>query len=154
MSRLLAKGFKMWTSNFNTVNIMLKLILRIYEWSPPAHCLTWGTIMFGIALHKAQVIIVYATLKGRFRLNLTSQVRAGAVLLQEDEQGIDCPVSYFSRKFASYQSSYSVIERKRVRDNLGTSAFWCLCRGCWISCNHNPLTFLQSLQNPNQRLTL
>ena len=73
--------------------------------------------MLGIALYEAQLSRVYATLKGRFRLNLTSQVGAGTVLVREDEQGIDCPVSLFSSKFASYQSSYSVMEKEVF--------FWC-----------------------------
>lgn len=34
------------------------------------------------------------------------QVGDGALLLQENEQDIDCPVSFFSRMFASYQSRY------------------------------------------------
>ncbi len=45
-----------------------------------------------------------------------SQVGAGAVLLQGDDQGLVRPVSFFSRKFNSYQSNYSVIEiEKEVR---------------------------------------
>ena len=36
---------------------------------------------------------------------------AGAVLLQEDVDGIDHPVSYYSRKFTKCQSRYSTIEQ-------------------------------------------
>ncbi len=38
-----------------------------------------------------------------------SNVGAGAVLLQEDKQGIAHPVSYFSRKFNKNQLNYSTI---------------------------------------------
>lgn len=41
-----------------------------------------------------------------------SQVGAGAVLLQDDDQGVGRPVSFFSRKFNCHQSHYSVIEKE------------------------------------------
>lgn len=40
-----------------------------------------------------------------------SDVAAGGVLLQEDQDGIDHPVCYFSRKFNKHQKNYSTIER-------------------------------------------
>lgn len=43
-----------------------------------------------------------------------SQVGAGAVLLQSDDQGVVRPVSFFSRKFNSYQHNYSVIEKEAL----------------------------------------
>lgn len=39
---------------------------------------------------------------------------AGAVLVQEDDRGIDKPVSLFSRKFNSYQRNYSVVEKETL----------------------------------------
>lgn len=36
-----------------------------------------------------------------------SNAGAGAVLLQANAEGVDCPVSYFSRKFKKYQYKYS-----------------------------------------------
>ncbi len=42
----------------------------------------------------------------------SSNVGAGAVLLQTSEDGIDHPVRFFSRKFNSYQLNYSVIEKE------------------------------------------
>ena len=41
-----------------------------------------------------------------------SDIAAGAVLLQEDQAGIDHPVCYFSRKFNSHQRNYSTIEKE------------------------------------------
>ncbi len=46
-----------------------------------------------------------------FSLLCASNVGAGAVLLQADDAGIHRPVSYFSKKFSSYQLNYSVIEK-------------------------------------------
>ena len=39
---------------------------------------------------------------------------AGAVLLQEDERGIDHPVCYFSKKFNKHQVNYSTIEKEAL----------------------------------------
>ena len=41
-----------------------------------------------------------------------SDVGAGAVLLQEDQSGVDHPVSFFSKKFSLAQRNYSVIEKE------------------------------------------
>lgn len=85
-----------------------------------------------------------------------SQVGAGAVLLQRDDQGLVRPVSFFSKKFNSYQSNYSVIEKEAL------SLIWALqlfevyvAAGelIVVYTDHNPLTFLRSLRCPNQRLT-
>ncbi|XP_062373894.1 uncharacterized protein LOC134062039 [Sardina pilchardus] len=43
-----------------------------------------------------------------------SNVGAGAVLLQEDENGVRRPVSFFSRKFTPYQLKYAVIEKEAL----------------------------------------
>ncbi len=58
-----------------------------------------------------------------FKLQVdASQVGTGAVLLQTDEHGINRPISYFSRKFNSYQTNYSTIERGFSFD-LGSATF-------------------------------
>lgn len=91
-----------------------------------------------------------------FKLQVdASQVGAGAVLLQEDELGIDRPVCFFSRKFASYQKNYSVIEQEALALIWALQHFDVYVGGAVslvVFCDHNPLTFLHSLQNPNQRL--
>lgn len=43
-----------------------------------------------------------------------SETGAGAVLLQGDEQGIEHPVCFFSKKFNSHQRNYSVIEKEAL----------------------------------------
>ena len=52
-----------------------------------------------------------------------SAVGAGAVLLQEDEQGINHPVSYFSRKFNKQQLKYSTIEKEALALLFGLQHF-------------------------------
>nr|XP_033964367.1 uncharacterized protein LOC117465577 [Pseudochaenichthys georgianus] len=50
-----------------------------------------------------------------FKLEVdASEVGTGAVLLQEDAQAIDHPVSYFSRKFNKHQLKYSTIEKEAL----------------------------------------
>ena len=50
-----------------------------------------------------------------FRLQVdASHVGAGAVLMQEDDRGIEPPVCFFSGKFNSYQLNYSTIEKEAL----------------------------------------
>lgn len=84
-----------------------------------------------------------------------SQVGAGAVLLQKDDQGVVRPVSFFSRKFNSYQRNYSVIEKETLSLILALQHFNVYVGGggtTVVFTDHNPLTFLHSLRCPNQRL--
>ncbi len=85
-----------------------------------------------------------------------SHVGAGAVLLQGDDFGVEKPVSFFSKKFNSYQLNYSTIEKEAL------ALVWALKNfdvyvgsgvvPVVVYTDHNPLTFLNSLQCPNQRL--
>lgn len=92
-----------------------------------------------------------------FKLQVdASQIGAGAVLLQENDDQVECPVSFFSRKFNKYQQNYSVIEKEAL------GLIWALqhfevyvgsgLTPLTVFTDHNPLIFLKSLQNPNQRL--
>lgn len=93
-----------------------------------------------------------------FRLCVdASNVGAGAVLLQADDAGIYRPVSYFSKKFSSYQLNYSVVEKEAL------ALIWALQNfevyvgsvsdPLVVYTDHNPLIYLHSLRCPNQRLT-
>lgn len=85
-----------------------------------------------------------------------SSVGAGAVLLQPDSDQINRPVCYFSRKLNDHQKNYSVIEQEAL------ALIWALqhfevyvgsvAGPVTIFTDHNPLVFLKSIQNPNQRL--
>lgn len=84
-----------------------------------------------------------------------SDVGPGAVLLQTNESGEERPVSFFLRKFKVYQKHYSVIEKKALALILAPQQFDVYV-GSGFSfgglqyTDHNTLTFLRSLQNPNQ----
>uniref|UniRef100_A0A674PAM1 Gypsy retrotransposon integrase-like protein 1 n=1 Tax=Takifugu rubripes TaxID=31033 RepID=A0A674PAM1_TAKRU len=84
-----------------------------------------------------------------------SQVGAGAVLMQKDEQTIERPVCFFSRKFNKHQINYSVIEKEAIALIWALKHFEVYVGGgapVVVYSDHNPLTFLSSLQNANQRL--
>lgn len=85
-----------------------------------------------------------------------SQVGAGVVLLQGDDQGVVRPVSFFSKKFNRYQSNYSVIEKEALALVWALQHFEVYVGGARaplvVFTDHNPLTFLWSLRCPNQRL--
>ena len=50
--------------------------------------------------------------KSSFKLAVdASEVAAGAVLLQEDDEDVEQPVCYFSKKFNQSQKNYSTIEK-------------------------------------------
>ena len=84
-----------------------------------------------------------------------SAVGAGAVLLQEGEGGVDHPVCFFSRKFNRHQLNYSVIEKETLA-LIWALTFFEVYVGpslpVTIYTDHNPLTFLSSMQNANSRL--
>ncbi len=82
-----------------------------------------------------------------------SQSGAGAVLVQEDAQGIEHPVSYFSRKFSKCHMSYSTIEREALallwavqhfEVYLGSSV-----QPIIVYTDHNPLIFLSNMSSSN-----
>ena len=78
------------------------------------------------------------------------------VLLQEDNNGIDHPVSYFSKKFNKHQKNYSTIEKECLALILAIQQFEVYLTSSTspivVFGDHNPLSFLHKLKNKNQRL--
>lgn len=92
-----------------------------------------------------------------FKLHVdASSVGMGAVLLQEDEMGIDRSVCYFSKKFSKCQINYSTIEKEALALVLALQHFEVYLGGSSVPIivftDHNPLTFLSRMYNVNQRL--
>ena len=84
-----------------------------------------------------------------------SDVGIGAVLLQEDNNGIDHPVCYFSKKFNKHQKNYSTIEKECLALILGIQQFEVYLTSSTsivVFSDHNLLSFLHKLKNKNQRL--
>lgn len=80
----------------------------------------------------------------------------GAVLLQEDNDGIEHPVGYFSKKLTKHQKNYSTIEKELLAIILALQYFEVYVSSSHqkvtVYTDHNPLTFLNRMKNKNRRL--
>ena len=85
-----------------------------------------------------------------------SDVGAGSVLLQEDDNGADHPVCYFSKKFDKHQRNYFTIEKECLSLILALQHFQVYRSSAKtpivVFSDHNPLTFIHKMKNKNQRL--
>ena len=86
-----------------------------------------------------------------------SDVGVGAVLIQVGDEGLDHPISYFSRKLNKHQVNYSTIEKETLALVLAVQHFEIyLSVGTFpvrVYTDHNPLKYLNQFKNKNQRLT-
>ena len=86
----------------------------------------------------------------------SSDVGTGSVLVQEASDGLDHPVSYFSKKFLKYQKNYSVVKKETLGLVLALEHFDVYLGSTpfkiKVYTDHNPLTFLKTMKNKNQRL--
>jgi hypothetical protein len=85
-----------------------------------------------------------------------SEVGVGAVLLQEDTNGMDHPIAYFSQKLNAGQSNYSTIEKEALALVLALQHFEIYVTSSVgplvVYTDHNPLTFMKKFGNKNPRL--
>ncbi|TKS65155.1 Retrovirus-related Pol polyprotein from transposon 17.6 [Collichthys lucidus] len=85
-----------------------------------------------------------------------SDAGAGAVLLQEGIDGVEHPISYFSKKFNKHQRVYSIIEKEALALTLALRHFEVYVGSAnsptVVYTDHNPLVFVNQMQNTNQRL--
>ena len=86
----------------------------------------------------------------------SSDVGTGSVLVQEASDGLDHPVSYFSKKFLKYQKNYSVVEKETLGLVLALEHFDVYLGSTpfkiKVYTDHNRLTFLKTMKNKYQRL--
>ena len=62
---------------------------------------------------KSAPVLLAPSLDKVFKLALdVSDICAGSILLQEDDNGVDHPVCYFSKTFNKHQRNYSTIEKE------------------------------------------
>ena len=84
-----------------------------------------------------------------------SDYGAGAVLMQCNDDGIELPVCYYSKKFDVHQARYSTIEKELLAIILALSHFEVYINSTnplVIYTDHNPLIFLHKMKNKNRRL--
>ena len=85
-----------------------------------------------------------------------SNVAVGAVLLQENDSGIDHPVAYFSKKLSPAQKNYATVEKELLSIILALQHFnfYLLpSEPVTVFTDHRPLSYLSSFRLKNQRLT-
>ena len=85
-----------------------------------------------------------------------SDTGAGSVLMQEDGNVVDHPVSYFSKKFNKHQKNYSTIEKECLSLILALQQFEVYLTSSSspsvVFSEHNPLIFIHKMKSKNQRL--
>jgi hypothetical protein len=108
------------------------------------------------AMLKSSPILSAPNFEKEFKVAVdASDTGAGGVLLQEDKDGIDHPVCYFSKKFNVHQKNYSTIEKECLALILALQHFevyLTTATPIQVFSDHNPLTFLNKMKNKNQRL--
>lgn len=146
--------YRCFCRNFSTVVAPLTDLLKgktKYVWSPVCQ----QSFERVKALISNAPVLVAPRWDREFCLEVdASMVGAGAVLLQKDDEGINKPVCFFSRKFNCHQRNYSVIEKETLALILALQHFSVYLGSgpVVVFSDHNPLTFLSTLQTPNQRL--
>lgn len=109
------------------------------------------------AILKSAPVLLAPDFNKNFKLAVdASDIGAGSVLIQEDNNGVDHPVCYFSKKFNEHQKNYSTIEKECLALILAIQHFEVYLTSSKLPVvvfsDHNPLTFLHKLKNKNQRL--
>ena len=65
------------------------------------------------AILKSTPVLLAPSFDKEFKLAVdASDVGAGSVLLQEDDNGVDHPVCYYSKKINKHQRNYSIMEKE------------------------------------------
>ena len=79
----------------------------------------------------------------------------GAVLSQYDDEGMEHPIAYFSKKLLPREERYSTVEKECLAIKLGIQAFkvYLLGRQFEIQTDHRALVWLDRLKEHNARLT-
>ena len=84
-----------------------------------------------------------------------SERGVGAVLSQLDDEGLDHPISYFSRKLLPREEHYATVEKECLAIKLAVQTFrvYLLGRPFTIQTDHRALEWLERLKENNSRLT-
>ena len=81
---------------------------------------------------------------------------SGAVLFQTGEDGLDHPVSFFSKKFNRYELNYSTIEKEALGLMQALQHYEVYLKGhpepISVLTDNNPLTFIHHMKSANQRI--
>ena len=102
-------------------------------------------------------VLVVPVFERPFKLAVdASDAGAGAVLLQDGDDGIEHPVSYYSKKFNRHQRVYSTVEKEALALILALKHFEVYVGSSseptLVYTDHNPLIFLNQMRTTNRRL--
>ena len=85
-----------------------------------------------------------------------SESGVGAVLLQKDDNDVEHPVCYYSKKLLPHQRKYSTIEKEALALVQALQHFEVYLKNTLyevkVYTDHNPLTFINKMKNFNQKL--
>ena len=83
-----------------------------------------------------------------------SGIGIGAVLFQEDENRIDHPICYYSKKLNACQKNYSTIEKEAFAliSSVKYFSVYLECGKTVVYTDHNPLTFIHKFKSQNAKL--
>ena len=84
------------------------------------------------------------------------EVGAGASLMQEDADGVEHPVCYYSKKYDRHQRNYAIVEKEALALLLAVKFFDPYFTSSpypvQVFTDHNSLCFIHRMKNENQRL--
>ena len=87
-----------------------------------------------------------------------SDVGVGAVLLQDDKNGVEHPVCYFSKKLNQHQRNYSTIEKECLALMLALQHFEVYVSSApspvVVFSDHNPLTFINRMKKKSNAIEM
>ncbi|CAB3995666.1 Hypothetical predicted protein [Paramuricea clavata] len=152
----MAGYYRKFCPNFSTVTQPLTELLRKnikFIWTE--HCQSSFNRLK--ALLQSSPVLSAPDFSRPFKLAVdASDIAAGAVLLQEDNDGIDHPVAYFSCKFNHHQRNYSTAEKECLALILALQHFDVYVSSAGVPIevfsDHNPLVFIHRMKDKNQRL--
>ena len=103
------------------------------------------------AILKNEPVLIAPNFAKEFKLAVdASDTGAGSVSMQEDGNGVDHPVSYFSKKFNKHQKNYSTIEKECLSLILALQHFEVYLTSSpspiVVFSDHNPLIFIHEKQ--------
>lgn len=148
--------YRGFCKNFSDVVLPLTNMLRAsqnFEWT--AKCQTaFDSVK---TLLCSAPVLVAPRYECAFKMDVdASATGAGAVLLQDDENGVEHPVAYFSKKFLKHQLNYSTIEKEALALLMALQHFEVYIGSSSLPVivftDHNPLVFLSRMKNSNQRI--
>ena len=152
----MAGYYRSFCKNFSAVAAPLTDLLSPkvrYKWSPSCQH-SFDSVK---ALLTNAPVLAAPAFERPFKLAVDAcDTGAGAVLLQDGDDGVEHPVSYYSKKFNRHQRVYSTVEKEALALILALKHFEVYVGSSseptLVYTDHNPLVFLNQMRNTNRRL--